>query len=1555
MSAEEPNRIMVYLRIRPAKKGEIDPAAGTTKLLDIQPDNKSCTLESKTYSYDWIFDGDNVEQELIFSKVAEPVIGYVFKGFWGTVMVYGQTGTGKSFTMCNFHPTNEGIIPRTMRAVFTRIDSEPDRVYTVCFSFIQIYLDKLQDLFNPEDRNELKINRDEKGVSFPGITEHIVKDADDFKRLYEEGNHYRVVTATKMNPESSRGHAALFIQIKSVPKDDPGGEVRNGKLFLIDLAGYERFSKTGVQEGLMAQEAKTINGSLLALGNCVSALSDKSEHVPWRNAKLTRMLEDAIGGRAKCSIILTAGPSSEHMHETLGTLYFGSRAMAVKTNAKVAVNIDYKKLAAKLQDMLSQAEGRINALEVEATRRQLEREESEARFQAESARVKRRQEEQLQDLLQKGATKEKIQELINFNQQEQELLEEQHYQERTMMEERHEDEVKIAIEKQASEMTSKTEASTTNMTRDISELQRQLAYERQEKEKFKAKSKEAEQEARRSLVELNETKMKLEGSTLGASVVMDPKEAASAKYNPEIRKEFDRRVESVRSMLEENFALKLAEVEEPLREELDRYKKLYDDLKRKADGDLQVQKDTITSAYESEIAELKRASVEVQEKLKKNHLTIKKSYQDQKDRLADENEDQFVYITQLQKQIESLGAAPVKQIERTKPRPSMDDDDFGADLGGGSSDKIVQELLQKMKDMKTEMAYVVAEKEALVKQNASNNAVTGSGEERMNPAQIRKIKSENEELKQQKTQVETELLKLKAAQALTGPLAVVQDDDDEADEDRNEDLFGDTEGIRPFVEKVLKYPFFVGAQPIQNSHDKIAQTLTTDLDEYRRTLKYRFVFIGEPSVGKSSVIKCLSAASVPLIRSPPEVVTPTVHPLLTATMVDDSFVSKTDWYKLYVQFQDVETKIQQTSFIGGSLSALGLAEKKTGVADPAKVHVELLDMPGEPTFWRGMPSSLLPSKNAVYCITYDVSQTIEETKVALERQLSILHASCNRNYAKKLGGDAPRVAFCLIGTRKDAMRDSREAAVLAHLNKVTICLGDVFFKLRGEDTYGLVCVGSFAVSARDWSVVSTKGDRGPRSFKELLAMLGGVATQLFPNHPTSFLLSSKDTASHMTYMLGDDLMEAAVEKTSHLLPAQQRLRKGMITLLTSIAREQKVRWVMDEADLRTLAAEHLGVDPKSSYGIQLINYILRELLVRGVVVAVPQVVMEPKYLPKPPEDISPDETPLPRAGLIVLDPNRLLMIYSLFRCPSSLVKVQPTASFFKERSIMLFDTLGLPKLAASNWQRGVLTQELGAVVYAKILAFTCNDIKLMFELYCVMGFGLSLRSEVAMIAPSHFGAPISGLLTEYIPYLLANHGDGIGRKYKMNCLPAAFFARLQTKLMPFSHAPSKDAQYIQLNWSNASFLVLEKTRLKWGIFGSKVVKDAVMSAASPIRGFLKMEGDYLYCALTSRSGNPQQMAQACKGVLDAIHYEVTSLCKREFRGVRPQFQDLIITGYVVKRQRLADGIRSIVTKFGASPDEVTKQLQLIGNLADPKGGEIEAAITALPSDLKDDQ
>ncbi|ORC91000.1 kinesin [Trypanosoma theileri] len=1518
---EGPNRIMVFLRVRPAKKGEIDPENGTHFLLDIQPDNKTCLLEGKTYSYDYIFNGE-VDQGDIYYRVAQPVVTNVFKGYWGTVMVYGQTGTGKSFTMCNFSPSNAGIIPRTMKYIFETIQNDSERIYTVMFSFIQIYVDKLQDLFNPE-APELKINRDKNGVSFPGVVEHTVKDEEDFRRLYDDGNQYRVITATKMNPESSRGHAALFIQVKSVPKDDPGGEVRSGKLFLIDLAGYERFSKTGVQEGQMALEAKTINASLLSLGNVVQALSDRSEHVPWRNAKLTRMLEDAIGGRAKCSIILTAGPSSEHLHETLGTLYFGSRAMAVKTNAKLAVNIDYKKLAAKLQELLAAAEGRINTLEVEATRRQLEREEAEAAFQAEWARIKKTQQDQLNELLASGASKEKIEELIRFNEEENKLMEEQQYQQRQALEERHEQELKEAMEREQKTLMNQTAESTSNMSKDIGELHRQLSQERQEKEKYKLKAKEAESEARRVTMEMNELRVQMEGEGLAG--------LSGSTSNPEFKKEFERRIDSVKSMYEENMQLRLSEIEDLHSEEINRYKTMYDDLKRTMDNEIRSQKDNLVASYEEEIDAIRRSSADVQSKLKKNHLVIKQSYQTQKESLEQENSELTAYIEALTKQVQSLGAKPVSKPSNVTKSNSL--------MIPGDANKRIQDLMTTIKELRAEIAYIRTEKDALTREKETQEA---RGEDRLNPAQIRQLKNENDELKQVKKNLEDDVFRMKAELALSKHQ--VEEDDDEDDE--IVDVFGDNEGIPKFIKNVLKVPYFAGTQAVQSTHKAILGSLTTDLDEYRRMLKYRFFLIGNSNAGKSSFMKCLAATSTPMIRGTPEVITPTVHPTSTSVNVDDAYCSRNDWYKTYVKFLDLDTPQQQQS--GGFLSSIGISKSsKNGVSDPAKIHIDLLDFPSDLTFWHGIPPYLLPSKNVIYCLIYDLTKPIEDVKQELERELILLHAACHRVYSKDIGGDSAKIGFCLVGTRKDALKDYRDASVLIHINRIAVLLGDTFFRLRGDDNRGLVCVGNFAVSAKDWSVLSTKKDQGPKTFKELSNYLGTIASQLYSNRPSSLLPSSKDTASHLSYMLGDEMLETSAEKTSHLVEAQRRMRQGIVTLLTALFREQKVRWALQECELRNLISEHLSLDSKTSYGIFTENYVVRELFSRGVIVALPSAIIEPKYLPR----ISGSQK-LSHDGIIVLDPSRLLVHYSVFMCPSSLTRVPSGSSFLKDREVMQFDYSGLSRCQTS-WGQGIVTGDVTQVVGVKLLPQMGNDVKTAQELYCVMGLGLPLKTETAIISPQHFSARMSDCLSYYLSYMISCNGDGIARQYKFNANPSTLFASIQTKLIPFSHVPSKDPRHLVMNWKDASFLVLEKSRLKYGVFGSKGVKDAASQTNIPIRGIMKYEGQFLYIAITGRHTEGNKAIDACSTVLDAIHYEIVSTCKRNFRGVKVQFQELTLTGASQKRESFAAGQEAILSRYKADDKVIAAQQHITLSLSDPNAKEIEDAIINLPLKLRE--
>merc|ERR1719261_1631324 len=143
----------------------------------------------------------------------------------------------------------------------------------------------------PESDNLDIVKDDDGSVSIPGLVSFECNTKERFIELYEEGDQHRVVAATKMNPVSSRGHSCMMIRIKSKPVSQDGPQdIRSAKLWMIDLAGYERFSKTGCLEGIRKEEAKCINASLLSLGNVISSLSDRSPHIPWRNSKLTRLL-----------------------------------------------------------------------------------------------------------------------------------------------------------------------------------------------------------------------------------------------------------------------------------------------------------------------------------------------------------------------------------------------------------------------------------------------------------------------------------------------------------------------------------------------------------------------------------------------------------------------------------------------------------------------------------------------------------------------------------------------------------------------------------------------------------------------------------------------------------------------------------------------------------------------------------------------------------------------------------------------------------------------------------------------------------------------------------------------------------------------------------------------------------------------------------------------------------------------------------------------------------------------------------------------------------------
>ncbi|EFJ28839.1 hypothetical protein SELMODRAFT_92509, partial [Selaginella moellendorffii] len=266
----------------------------------------------------------------VYNVSAQAVIQDVLDGYNGTIMAYGQTGAGKTYTLSDmvfddvgsFHST--GIIPRSAADIYIRAERDKDHEYRISMSYIQIYMEMIQDLLRPENSN-LSIRETEAGGIFvAGIEEVQVKSIEDVMKLLMIGDRNRRFAFTRLNAHSSRSHTIAML---TVEKKAPGisEKVLVGKLFLVDLAGSERLKKSG-SEGLRASEAMSVNMSLTALGKCISARADPSVlHVPFRDSKLTRLLQESLGGNAKTSLIVNIAPCSEYLQETLSSLQFGAR------------------------------------------------------------------------------------------------------------------------------------------------------------------------------------------------------------------------------------------------------------------------------------------------------------------------------------------------------------------------------------------------------------------------------------------------------------------------------------------------------------------------------------------------------------------------------------------------------------------------------------------------------------------------------------------------------------------------------------------------------------------------------------------------------------------------------------------------------------------------------------------------------------------------------------------------------------------------------------------------------------------------------------------------------------------------------------------------------------------------------------------------------------------------------------------------------------------------------------------------------------------------------
>ncbi|KAI9252856.1 kinesin heavy chain [Phascolomyces articulosus] len=352
------NSIKVVCRFRPQNKLEI--REGGTPIIEIDDEGTSVRLngtESKSsFAFDKVY-GSNTAQKEIFEYSVKSIVDDVTAGYNGTVFAYGQTGSGKTYTMMGADIDNEetkGITPRIVEQIFASILAAPSNIeFTVKVSYMEIYMEKVRDLLNPS-RDNLPIHEDkQKGIYVKDLLEVYVGSSDEVYEVMRRGGNNRVVAYTNMNAESSRSHS--IVQITITQKNVDTGAAKSGKLYLVDLAGSEKVGKTGAS-GQTLEEAKKINKSLTALGMVINALTDgKSSHVPYRDSKLTRILQESLGGNSRTTLIINCSPSSYNEAETLSTIRFGVRAKTIKNKAKVNADLSPAELKALLKKVKSDA------------------------------------------------------------------------------------------------------------------------------------------------------------------------------------------------------------------------------------------------------------------------------------------------------------------------------------------------------------------------------------------------------------------------------------------------------------------------------------------------------------------------------------------------------------------------------------------------------------------------------------------------------------------------------------------------------------------------------------------------------------------------------------------------------------------------------------------------------------------------------------------------------------------------------------------------------------------------------------------------------------------------------------------------------------------------------------------------------------------------------------------------------------------------------------------------------------------------------------------------
>ncbi|KAL3684384.1 hypothetical protein R1sor_002406 [Riccia sorocarpa] len=388
--------VKVALNIRPLIG--LERIQGCKDCITVVPGEPQVQIGSHSFTFDHVYGGTSKSMSLIFEECVAPLVEGLFHGYNATVLAYGQTGSGKTYTMGTGYTvggSTEGVIPQVMDTIFHRVDSLREKVdFQIRVSFIEIHKEEVHDLLDPAPPATVKAELANAGgfgsgssknlvggkapiqiretinggITLAGVTETDVASQSEMAVCLEQGSLCRATGSTMMNTRSSRSHAIFTITLEqrrkwempldgsSIIFEDAGEDYLCAKLHLVDLAGSERAKRTGA-DGVRFKEGVHINKGLLALGNVISALGDEKKrkeggHVPYRDSKLTRLLQDSLGGNSRTVMIACVSPADSNAEETLNTLKYANRARNIQN--KPTVNRD--PTAAEIQRLRQQVE-----------------------------------------------------------------------------------------------------------------------------------------------------------------------------------------------------------------------------------------------------------------------------------------------------------------------------------------------------------------------------------------------------------------------------------------------------------------------------------------------------------------------------------------------------------------------------------------------------------------------------------------------------------------------------------------------------------------------------------------------------------------------------------------------------------------------------------------------------------------------------------------------------------------------------------------------------------------------------------------------------------------------------------------------------------------------------------------------------------------------------------------------------------------------------------------------------------------------------------------------